>query len=286
MSNQIGFWDIMYAFRKIALSDMAQIRKLRNSKENRLTATAFESLYSWREYFGFSVYTEPDFALVYSSLLDGYMYPFGDAAKSDEFIRAAAKEKKKFVFLSEEQAKLLEAQGFSISESRDSDEYVYESHALALRSGEISANLKRKCKTFLKNHSVDVIPIDESNLSDAAALMRSLGSERGDREAAEALLNGFLTLRPKGILLKTESGSAMIMGYENTADIFTMTVVVYDSALGNDAVPICINKLAELVCDEFDYIDLEEDMGIEGLRTMKQLYKPKFMLRSYTGTVL
>lgn len=95
------------------------------------------------------------------------------------------------------------------------------------------------------------------------------------------MLRHFEDYEMSGIEIRDKDESAYIFGYEDTKDIFTLTGIDYTERFGADAVSVCIHEMAKLLYGKYRYIDLEEDMGIEGLRRMKMLYKPVFMLEAF-----
>jgi hypothetical protein len=53
-----------------------------------------------------------------------------------------------------------------------------------------------------------------------------------------------------------------------------MTMVKYDLSLPPLMTPVCVHELACQLADRYPWINLEEDLGLEGLRRAKQLYSP------------
>ena len=87
-----------------------------------------------------------------------------------------------------------------------------------------------------------------------------------------------------GIYLETEKGEwAFLLGYPSTDKIYDMSIVKYSPDLSRNAVPVCICEMAKLVADSYPWINLEDDLGEKGLRRMKTLYHPLFLLGSYTA---
>jgi hypothetical protein len=83
-------------------------------------------------------------------------------------------------------------------------------------------------------------------------------------------------------MITAENGDhAFIMGYENTPEMFTMTMVKHDLTLPLLMTPVCVHELACALVDKYPYINLEEDLGLEGLRRSKLLYSPIKQLEVY-----
>ena len=86
-----------------------------------------------------------------------------------------------------------------------------------------------------------------------------------------------------GIEIRCQNEQAFLFGYENTPDTFTMAATDYTKGFGSSAVAACIYEMASRLQGHYQYINLEEDMGIKGLRRMKQLYLPVFILEAYNA---
>lgn len=260
------------------MKDYDRIRKMREFSGRPLTATSEKSIFSWRDYYGFLCYEEESFIIIYSMKLHRFLYPFGDIAKGLSFIESLDWETKEkgFCFLDGRQAIALQERGYQIQEDRDSSEYLYVTESLALRSEDISSNLRRKYKKFAKQYPYSVREID-------ATWLHSFREERYQKKQSEVkgMLEHFTEYEMSGIEIFYENESAYIFGYENTKEMFTLTGIDYSEGFGANAVPVCICEMARRLYGQYKYIDLEEDMGIEGLRRMKMLYKPVFLLEAF-----
>ena len=64
-------------------------------------------------------------------------------------------------------------------------------------------------------------------------------------------------------------------------EMFTMTMVKHSLSLPMLMTPVCVHELACMLADRYPYINIEEDLGLEGLRRAKQLYSPVKQLEVY-----
>ena len=71
------------------------------------------------------------------------------------------------------------------------------------------------------------------------------------------------------------------MGYENTPDMFTMTMSRHDPTLPPEITAVCIHEFASYLYQWYHLINFEEDMGLDGLRRAKQLLSPVDLLKVY-----
>ena len=109
-----------------------------------------------------------------------------------------------------------------------------------------------------------------------------MGSEMCIRDSIY-MLDHYTEYGMTGIEIRCQNERAFLFGYENTPDTFTMAATDYTKGFGSSAVAACIYEMASRLQGHYQYINLEEDMGIKGLRRMKQLYLPVFILEAYNA---
>ncbi len=267
-------------FMPLRKSDYTQIHNLRDTLHSPLTATSEKSIFSWQDYYGFTGYDGGDFFLVYSQKLHRFLYPFGNAGHGLDFIKHLnwPQSEKNFAYLSKDQAIHMSQSGYAIFKDRDASEYVYETDALALISGRISSNFKRKCRKFSEKYPYTVRTIDPDRLNQQIY-------DSFEKQLPEVIymLEHYTEYEMTGIEIRWQNELAFLFGYENTPDTFTMTATDYTEGFGPSAVASCIYEMAIRLSGQYQYINLEEDMGIKGLRRMKELYLPVFLLEAYNA---
>ena len=72
-----------------------------------------------------------------------------------------------------------------------------------------------------------------------------------------------------------------MLGYENNVDEFTMTMAKHDPSLPASMTLVIIHEMAVLLQEKYALINLEEDLGLTGLRQAKLLYSPVDRLNVY-----
>ena len=218
----------------------------------------------------------------------------------------------KFVYVPEKELGWLEELGFTVSCDPDTSEYVYSSHSLALEDNGSGTNYRVKVRHFSRDnvwHSKTLaFPGDEALLREKTAEWdrTSGGGTAGfdvqqicsmapwdtgavwqhtsDRLAALAAAKDPAGIGLSGVYIETDTGEwAYLLGYPSNDRIYDMSIIKYSPDLSRNAVPLCICEMAKRVCTDYPYINLEDDLGHPGLRRMKQLYHPLFLLDSYTA---
>lgn len=267
--------------RPITVEDKDYIDSFRNTHDNKLTALSFQSVYTWKDFLGLSVTGNDKFCSVFSRRDNGYFCPMGDKDACNEFIDSLIEREKNFkiMYLSQSQAYEYKLEkNAEIHKNPDLSEYIYLSDALALKQG-ASANYKRRLKKFRSMYDYTVSEIKPGDIPQLADKLTEACDEESSITAN--ILKTYDKLGFTGVILNNGGNYAFVIGYENTEDIFTMSVVHTSEEWQSIAVAVCEYELAGIVRDRYKYIDLEEDLGIAGLRRIKQLTKPVKMLDAF-----
>ena len=190
------------------------------------------------------------------------------------------------IYLTKVQAEAL-GSGWDIRLREDLSEYICATPALALKEGyHMSHSFKDKCRQYKKRHPYEVRPLTKDDLPMMIRMAREWEEAdpegAGDLQSLEEEIRFYGEMTLCGVMITTENGGhAFIMGYENTEEMFTMTMVKHDLDLPLLMTPVCVHELARMLEDKYPYIDLEEDLGLEGLRRAKQLYSPIRLMEVY-----
>ena len=103
-----------------------------------------------------------------------------------------------------------------------------------------------------------------------------------DQAVLETELDRFEELGLRGILLTMpDRREAFILGYENTPESFTVTMTRHDPTLPQEITAVCIHEFAAVLNRQYPLINVEEDMGLDGLRRAKTLLSPVDLLKVY-----
>lgn len=183
---------------------------------------------------------------------------------------------------------------------RDSFDYVYAINDLADLKGRKYQKKRNHLNRFRDAHpEYRLEPITEENLSEVEALvrrwyeLRQQENPHGDYHMERAALRKALQQRSvlglEGLALRTEDGLvAMTMGSrlnENTFDIhFEKALDIADgayAAINNGFAAYLRDKYPEL-----EFLNREDDLGIEGLRKAKLSYCPHHMIEKHWACLL
>ena len=145
---------------------------------------------------------------------------------------------------------------------------MYSSRSLALLDNGSGTNYRVKIRHFSRDNEWIVRPLafprdTDLLLEKAAAWDQSSDSSfPSDRLAWLSAVKDPAALGFSGIYLETRQGEwAILLGYRSTERIFDQS----------------------FIWEKYPCTNLEDDLGNPGLRNMKMLYRPLFLLDSYTA---
>ena len=305
-------------FREITLNDKTWMDHCQKHALQQMTVVSFPAVYTWQSTFGLTFDGDSRFYVVRSEADNGYYYPVGDTSACRAYIRsllqstgrqnhskapfdfpdhppgslhADASPLLKLVYVPEQELEWLESLGFDIVTDRNTSEYIYSSRTLALLDDKASRNYKEKIRHFSRDNEWSVRPLsfpeEEAFLYAKADELANASLLKNDPEDFRAVLCAAKNpgaIGMSGIYVETAAHEwAFLLGYPSTDRIYDLTFIKYSLGMSRNVVPVCFSEMAKLVCGTWPLINLEDDMGIEGLRNMKTLYHPLCLLDSYTA---
>jgi len=281
---------LQWTFRPLTSEDLPWLDRCRDAAAHPFTALSPVSLVTWAETYGLSVAGDEDFFVIHSRHDRGYYAPVGNPEKCSAFLQEAgeAGNPVRISYVTEADARILAGKGWQMCFRADLSEYIASSAALAGKPGTvISESFRRKCRTFSRNYEgYRVTQVSESHLEHLREVsekyLAAQDSMPSDQAVLETELEHFGGLKLRGILLTIPDGrEAFILGYENTPEMFTMTMSRHDPTLPPEITTVCIHEYASILEREYPFINVEEDMGLDGLRRAKMLLSPVDFLKVY-----
>ena len=278
------------AFRPIQMTDRPWIERCLASARQPFTALTFPSLMTWAGTYGTTIAGDDDFFVIRSRHDKGYYMPCGLKEKCLAFMeeRAEKEQPARFVYVPETIAWALEAEGWHILYRGDLSEYILNTEALAMTEGYfITHSYKYKVRHFSQRNRYrarEITPEDLPALRrvrDGAAMVVDT-SGPADAAVLDFEIEHFRELGLRGVLVETEEGNgAFFLGYEQQPGIFTATMVRHDAALPEDVTAVCLYEFSKILRAEYPRINIEEDLGLGGLRMEKTLYSPVDLTKVY-----
>lgn len=287
-------------FKPISLSDKPIFDDYFNKTDFNNAEKNFSNLFMWRKTYEYEYAIINDCLCIKGKLKDNKKpfchFPYGGCDIKDSFslIKEAFKKEGNDLIIKPllpEMRKCLEKslEDFTLIEDRDSFDYIYTSNKLITLSGSKLRNKRRWLKKFRENNDYTYEQINSSNLIEAKEftinIIKNSNNDVDEIIAMEEMFDNFFELGIKGCIIRIDGEIAGVStGEELTKD----TVVIHCERANTDFEGIynCINQeFCEKEWSNYEFINREEDLGIEGLRQAKLTYRPDLLLSKYIAKI-
>ena len=222
-----------------------------------------------------------------------YMQPVGtgDKARILELLRQdsiALHTPLRLYGLSAEWRKFLEENypsEFAFDAPRALSDYIYRTDDLANLQGRRYQPKRNHLNHFVARHDWYAEPLSKTNIKDCSTLNnkwlsnREIGEiELAEQHAMQRAFDNFEALDLRGLVLYADGAPvAFSYGTPITQTTFCTHIEKHDAEVQGAAV--MINRLmAQSLEEEFEFINREDDLGLEGLRFAKMSYHPTLVL--------
>lgn len=285
-------------FKKPQLEDKELIRDYFMTRRTRSCERCFANVYLWSRHYpvGFAVIED---TLVFRSSGDipSYTYPAGtkeNTKKALDYLTALCEEQGvpfTMYLVTPEQFEELESfypGRFQIEYDRDTADYVYEKEKLATLSGKKYHGKRNHINKFKElNPDWSYEQITDDNVEECFQMGLKWRKENGcdddDGKVAElcVALNSLRLIKEldlRGGLLRV---NGEVVAFSIGEPVSDDTLVVHIEKAFADiqgAYPMINQQFVLHEGDGFEYINREEDMGVEGLRKAKESYRPVFLV--------
>ena len=233
-----------------------------------------------------------------------YLAPLGEGNLKEAFERIFADaslygKKVKFVTLTETYAKFLETEfpgRFGIQEDRDLAEYCYLSEKMAAFSGGKLVSRRKEVKRFYKEYGerTEISLLEPSDFTEILDFEREWLFENAETHDEEALerearfierhLADYDRLRLSGIVLRMDGRvRGFCYGTKLSGDYYDGIIQKADRKIPN-IYKVLTMELLKRCAGECRYFNIEEDLGVPGLRTLKCAYHPDHLILKYRVT--
>ena len=255
----------------------------------------FANIFCWSDTYNSEVGEAEGFLIIRFDIggTKAYMQPvgWGDKGRIVELLRHDAFTQRaplQLYGLSHEWRNFLEENypdEFAFCAPRALCDYIYRTEDLALLQGRRYQPKRNHINHFVTRHTWRVEPLSQRNIKECIALNNKWLAERevGEREEAEqrALHRAFDNIEVLGlrglVLYADDKAVAFTYGTPLSRRTFCTHIEKYDSKVQGAAT--MINRLmAQSLEEEFEFINREDDLGLEGLRFAKMSYHPTTLL--------
>lgn len=284
------------SFRKVELGDRAAIQPFLDAADRTSSDYNFVNLYAWGGIYGLGWRIHEDRLLVYGARDDVLLMPIGAPisaagmrALSDDLRRAGKRGDFALVDAGfvEENPALGEA--FEAIVDPDNADYVYSAKALVELKGNRLHRKKNLLSQFRRNNpGARCEPMEKRHAAHCFALAEKWCEEKicehvgftHETSAMKRAFDAFDALGLEGLVLFANGRLAGFSVFDrlnrNTADVHFEK---YDPELKGSAQAINW-ETARLLQGRYEFINREQDLGIEGLRQAKRSYRPAFTVKT------
>lgn len=188
-----------------------------------------------------------------------------------------------------EEFKALMGESYDISPVRDAFDYIYKREDLANLTGKKYHSKRNHISAFSKQFNWEYKAITDDNKADILACAEKWYSENEERfdeylaiekEGIKTVLENMPLFDAKGGAIYVDGQVvAFTVGSPINESVFD---IHFEKALRDyqTAYTVINNEFAKTLT-EYEYINREDDMGLEGLRKAKLSYKPAILLEKY-----
>lgn len=181
---------------------------------------------------------------------------------------------------------------FEVVEDRDSADYIYDAEKLRTLSGRKYHSKKNHFNGFLKEYGdrYEYRRLGIPDFKEAMALMEKWAEDKekdmtlvGERLAVDKVFHNYNHLRETKVGGIYIDGKLEAFTFGEKLNPDTVDVHVEKANPEIRGLYVAINKLfLENEFPEVDFVNREEDLGLEGLRQAKQSYKPVKLVEKFT----
>lgn len=294
----------MLDFQPVKIKDRDLILKNIPESVSQICDFSFGNMFCWSVGENTRIAEKDGFIFLRSRFngIKSYAFPWGKGDKKNalKIIEEDAKERNtdvSFYCLSEEQAAILRniyGEKLVLEEQRDFFDYVYLRENLATLSGRKYHSKKNHVNSFCKKNNFSYEELTETNLNECLEFSRlwHKSGERNPKLDEEKLVidkafEYFNELHLSGAVLRVEGKIVAYALGEAMPDGKTYCTHFEKASPDYLTAYAVINKLfAEKSLGAFEYINREDDAGVENLRKAKISYHPEQLVKKYYGKIL
>ena len=292
-------------FRPIEISDREWLEPLLQAGGRESLEYSFSTNFLWQKIYDLQISKNLGYQIQISDMSHpAYLFPSGTGPLEPvlRVIDADARSRGASLFFHtvlEADKALLEEMypgRFLFTFERDACDYVYKTQNLITLSGRKLSSKRNHINYFKTNHaSWQYEPLTMDNIDEAHVMSDEWCKESGCRDndslysescAVEQAFKYFFDLRLDGGLLRADGRAvAFSMGEALSEDTYIVHIEKAFTGV-RGAYPMINQQFAEHNCQNFQYINREDDSGDPGLRQAKLSYDPVLIVPKYTAKLI
>lgn len=268
----------MLNFREITIEDRDAVSKYLAKSPSQQLINCFEAFYLWRDVYGITM-AECCGYIVFR-IGERCFFPMGSGDLQQVL---AAIHDLKIIKATTENVALLGA-GVCAQPVRDNFEYIYSASKFRDYRGAALQSKRNFVNYALKNYAWSYETVSQANIEECAVFARSFEGEGkfdSDNEALAVALRDFDRLSLAGGIIRVDGTvsalfiTAPLCDGRTAAGLFLRGVHEMKGVI-----PLLYREFFRANAG-FEYVNLAEDLGIEGLRKNKLSYDPDYLLELF-----
>jgi hypothetical protein len=288
----------MLDFKPITIEDRGTIQEFFNKINFKNCDFSFANIFCWQNYYNTAFAIEGDFLFFHFKTYGqpGYLFPVGegDLKKAIKQLDLDAQEREnplQVFAVTPEMFDLIEEfmpGEFIYTKDRNWSEYIYSSEDLISLVGKKYQSKRNHINKFKRTYTWEYLPITREIIPDCRKLYRRWCAENGGCNSEQSLIEECIaTHRAFEYFEKLEliggalriNGEILAYSYGQALTKDTFGIHAEKSLYEIDGGFTMINQqFAEHNCAAYQYINREEDLGLESLRKAKLSYHPAILL--------
>lgn len=291
-------------FREITLADKAVFDEYYIKYPQSSAFLSFTTLYLWKGFSGIKYAVLPDGNIVLGGVSgrSGARY-FSLPETNDEVLLSVVKQIKTefgeflLVNLTEEQTEVIKKAypDCGVKYKRNNNNYVYETKSLAELSGKKLQSKRNHLNRFKNTYTYELVDIDNSEMAEECIEMTRLWYE--EKEDADSYLEAEIFACRESLTHMKELGlTGMAIRVDGKIAAYSIGEYMNGGRMAHIIIEKALNEYSGAYnainnffiirhWSDTEYVNREEDMGLEGLRKAKTSYRPAFLIKMYDVSI-
>ena len=283
-------------FRLIDITDKPLVDEVFRVSPPKISEFTFTNLYAWRHIYKFSL-SDLNGSIILRTdefAAPRFFTPIGKGDVKTAIEKILGYTGGSFMRVPDETKTLFEGDDSSNFEpDPDNFDYIYRTEDLVKLPGKKYDGKRNLIKKFRSTHEHEYIVLDGSNaksvldFEDAWCSIKDCDNVTGlynEREALREIISNFASFKLAGGAIKTEGMvRAVAISERLNDDTLVMHILKADPNIVG-LYQVMMNEFLSREGGVFKFVNLEQDLGVEGLRKSKLSYHPVEMIKKYTLT--
>lgn len=281
-------------FRQIDISDAEMFKKAFEDNPPAISEFTFTNLYAWRSSYKLTISLMDNLLILCSESLaqKRFFNPIGKGDIKTVIEKIINDVQGVFIRIPEKTKILFDDEGrLSAELDADNSDYLYNTSDLVNLRGRRYDGKRNLIKKFKSAYSYEYMRLDQLHakeclsFEDAWCAVKECDNIEGlnnERSAIREMINNFSLLGIIGGAIKINNRVyAIAIGEKLNPETLVMHIMKADSNVPG-LYQTMMNEFLQREGAVFKYVNLEQDLGIQGLRKTKLSYHPAGMVKKYT----